>query len=477
MLHSDLLPSASLIITAACVLGFGALSIAQEAPSLKLLADTCVSENAHNFPDGPFGTSLNGQTYQQEGVVSFNGYQYAAFFENPGVVCVGRRKLPDAKWEVIRFEDYQIKDHRDAHNVAVVGVSHDDGSIHLAYDHHCHPLHYRKSVPGIATDPAKADWSAKSFGVTTSELETGKKLDVVTYPMFFNRPDGVLQLAYRTGYSGNGDWHLAEYDGAKGTWAVLGMLFKKEGQYQTSKSRCAYPNPFRYGPGNRLHATWCWREKPTDGPYNLRTNHDILYAYSDDFGRTWKNGAGEQIARLGESTIGLDTPGILAAQTKFMHGQMNQNTQYIDSKGRVHAMSWHRPPEEAEPSVDLNTWRYYHYWRDEAGTWHEQQLPFVGRKPQIVLDDLGNAYVIHTRGENRNYHKTEAGGKLTISRASEAGGWTDWKDVYAADWTAVGEPLFDLARWKTEGVLSVYLQQKPTESAKPSTLHVIDFGR
>lgn len=466
------LPTSCLLLLALLI----CVGVAQ-AQSLTVVADTHVSESAHNFPDGPFGTSLNGQTYQQEAIVSFNGYQYAAFFADPGVVSVGRRKLPGGAWEVIRFDDYKIRDHRDAHNVVSIGISQTDGSIHLAFDHHCDPLHYRKSVAGIATDPANAKWSADSFGKVMNELETGKPLDKFTYPMFFNRPDGVLQLAFRLGYSGDGDWYLSEYDGKSGSWKVLGMLFSREGEYQTSKSRCAYPNSFRYGPGNRLHVSWCWRERPKDGPYNLRTNHDIHYAYSDDFGRTFVDSAGATVAKLGESAIHINTPGIVVAKTKFMHGQMNQNTEYVDAKGRVHIISWQQPLDEKEPSVDLNTWRYYHYWRDESGKWHEQQLPFVGRKPQIVLDANGNAYVIHTRGDNRNYHKTEPGGTLTIASATEASGWTDWKTIYAADWIAVGEPLYDLARWQAEEVLSIYLQQKPAVPAKPSTLHVIDLKR
>lgn len=465
----------SLVLVIALSLALGAgLSHAQ---SLALIADTHLSDSAQNFPDGPFGTSVNGQTFQQEAIVSFNGYQYAAFFADPGVVSVGRRKLPDGKWEVIRFDDYKTRDHRDAHNVVSIGISHVDGSIHLMFDHHCDPLHYRKSVPGLATDPANAKWSVDSFGTITDQIETGKPLKLFTYPMFFNRPDGVLQLAYRLGHSGDGDWYLAEYDGKASTWTVLGMLFSREGVYETSKSRCAYPNSFRYGPGNRLHVSWCWRERPAAGPYNLRTNHDIHYAYSDDFGRTFMDNAGKPVAKLSESSIGIHTPGMVIASTKFMHGQMNQNTQYVDAKGSVHAMSWHQPPEIAEPSVDLNTWRYYHYWRDTDGKWREQQLPFVGRKPQIVLDPDGNAYVIHTRGENRNYHKTEPGGTLTIAMATQSSGWTDWKTIYQADWIAVGEPLYDLARWQNEGVLSIYQQQKPASPGKPSTLHVIDLKR
>ena len=48
-------------------------------------------------------------------------------------------------------------------------------------------------------------------------------------------------------------------------------------------------------------------------------------------------------------------------------------------------MLWHNPPDAPAPSHDLNAWRYYHYWRDEAGGWHRQELPFFGRKPRLVV--------------------------------------------------------------------------------------------
>ena len=70
-----------------------------------------------------------------------------------------------------------------------------------------------------------------------------------------------------------------------------------EGTFDTSTSRCAYPNSVRYGPGARLHLSWCWRENPPDEPLDLRTNHDLCYAYSDDFGRTWKNNLGAEIGQ------------------------------------------------------------------------------------------------------------------------------------------------------------------------------------
>jgi hypothetical protein len=461
---------------------FPAFAAAPEKPAVKveLIASTVVDRAALNFVKGRFGTCINGQTFQQEAVVSFNGFQYAVYFADGGVLSIARRKLPRGEWETIHFKDYGI-DHTDVHNVVVIGICEGDGTIHLSYDHHGHPLHYRRSVPKVALEPKKFDWTPRRFGKTTDELERGKPLTRVTYPQFFSVPNKKLQLIYRIGSSGNGDWYLAEYDPKPGRWTTVGMVCSREGRYLTSPHRCAYINPPRYDEKSRLHITWCWRERPASGARGLETNHDLCYAYSDDFGRTWKKNDGDLIAALGRRrlkvppSIYVNTPGTVVRETRYLWGQMNTVTQYVDSKRRVHVVHWQHQQDAKKASSDMNTWRYNHYWRDTDGTWHENRLPFFGRKPQIVLDDAGNALVIYCKGKDLNYHTLDPGGRLTIAGAAEDGNWTNWKTLWAADRESVGEPLYDPQRWRTEHVLSIYTQDKPAKAGAPSALRVLDF--
>ena len=454
------------------------VSAAEQSASLGKVADTVVDRAALNFPKGQFGTCINGQTFQQEGLIAHGDYQYAAYFADGGVLCLARRKLPDGDWQRIRFDDYPALKHTDVHNVVSMGICPADGTIHLAFDHHNHPLHYRRSVAGLATKPAEFEWNAKLFGPTTAELEPGKRLEKVTYPQFFSTPQGKLQLLFRIGSSGDGDWHLAEY-GPKG-WQVLGKLLSRSGKYETSPSRCAYPNPPRYGSDGRLHVTWCWRERPAGGPFDLATNHDLCYAFSDDCGRTWKNNDGRRIAVLDgkgdePSSIAIDSPGIVARPTRWLWGQMNTTTAWVDARGRSHAINWQNAPDAPKKSLDMNTWRYFHYWRDAAGKWREQRLPFFGRKPQIVLDAECNAYVVFCKGENLNYEGFDHGGTLKIAMATEASGWTDWRFIVEEKRCSVGEPLIDLVRWTKRRVLSVYLQDAPAEPGAASPLRVLDY--
>lgn len=76
-----------------------------ETMKLKPLSDSVIVSNALNFASGPFGTCINGQTFQQEAMVSFKGWQYATFFAEGGVLCAARRRLPDGAWQTIRFTE------------------------------------------------------------------------------------------------------------------------------------------------------------------------------------------------------------------------------------------------------------------------------------------------------------------------------------------------------------------------------------
>ena len=87
---------------------------------------------------------INCYAFQQDAIVSFNGWQYATFYSflqldrpvEPLHVHLARRQLPHGKWEVTMFDDYaQTTD--DGHNTVQLGICPGDGTIHLSYDHHC----------------------------------------------------------------------------------------------------------------------------------------------------------------------------------------------------------------------------------------------------------------------------------------------------------------------------------------------------
>jgi hypothetical protein len=115
-------------------------------------------------------TEINATIFRLEALASDNKFQYATYYDPTGQVVVARRALNGKEWDT-RILPITGNIH-DAHNDVVLGLS-GDGVLHLSYDHHNQPLHYRS-----AADPA--DWAA--FG--PPQPMTGRLESRVTYPTF-----------------------------------------------------------------------------------------------------------------------------------------------------------------------------------------------------------------------------------------------------------------------------------------------------
>ncbi len=436
--------------------------------------DTLVDAKALTI-EGDFGQCINGLSFQQDALVSHEGYQYVTFYDADRHVCLSRRKLPEGAWTTIRFLDYDFKSN-DAHNTISLGICPKDGTIHLAFDHHGHPLHYRVSEKNVATNPKDVAWDAALFGPVTSELEQGKSIRI-TYPRFWQTPDGGLQFCYRRGGSGNGDRMLADYDVESGTWINTRQIDSGQSPFEDamgkSDSRCSYPNGYTYGPLDRLHTTWVWRES------SQGANHDLIYAYSADRGKTWRNNAGEALAEPPH----VGSPGLRVVDIGREYGLMNTHGQAVDSQGRIHAVIWHCTDQSlkaANSSPGQERWgpptarSYHHYWRDHDTAWHHAELPGgAGTRPKLFMDADDNAYQIASNAWARGLFGRE--GALIIMAASSESDWTDWKVIHTEQGPFLNEMLADYYRWKKDGVLSIMVQESPDDAYQPTPLRVLDF--
>jgi BNR repeat-containing family member len=355
---------------------------------------------------------MNGESFQQDGITTFAGWQYAAFWDESGYVNVSRRKLPSGAWQNVRLTDYATTS-TDSHNTISIGISSQDGTLHLAFDMHSSVLRYRRSIAGLATSPDTATWAAGSFGAVQSTL-TGSAMPTMTYPQFLRAPGDRLQLAIRTGTSGSGDEVLYEYAG--GAWSYVGRFIDG-----TTAGNNAYLFGIEYDGTDLLHVTWTVRETP-----DASTNHDIYYAYSKDSGRTWRNNAGTVVATTGSNPLISDAASLKVWSIGQNRGLINQESQVVDDAGVVH------------------------YWRDKASkTWHQTYTPFLERSSRgdIAADTAGNLYV--ASGDSTTH-------KLHIQTASQASGWTDWALRYTSGAVYFSDPLVDHERLRTLGVLSIF---------------------
>lgn len=437
----------------------GGLSVTRPAESR---VDGCV------VIQGNWGTFINGKSYQQNPLDTFKGWQYATYYDQDRRLSVARRKLPAGAWEIIHFPDYVFKGD-DNHNVTVLGVCPHDGTIHLAFDHHSDPLHYRISKPGVADEPERVKWAPDLFSDVRDWLKPGQKVGSVTYPRFARTPQGNLLLTFRDGIHYDGRLMFSEYDLAKAGWSERWQVISSQGRYvfgdRVSTSRSSYENGvhFDYQTG-RLHMSWTWREEGA-------LQHNVNYAWSEDNGRTWFNSEGKPIGGPKQS-IGIDSPGIAIWEVSPARGIDNSEGQCVDALGQPHILVWHlrngepdlKPGERNEAKS-----AYYHYWRDARGKWHQNELPHP-----VDKSERNRPKIIATR-DNDLVGMFNFQGNIVLCGATLKNEYRDWAVLRKEPGPWDGEPLPDPYRWRDEGVLSIYMQKESKQPRQPSDLFVLDF--
>jgi hypothetical protein len=437
------------------------------APTATLVSDTVLDPAALFFVS--YDGVVNNNSFQRDAILTHAGHQYATWYTGSRNAVVARRRLGGA-WERVVLPHRLSVD--DSHNVISLGISPQDGTLHVAMDTHDNRVFYVKSVAGLTTTPVTTPWDSSAFGGVQRTLD-GVELGDITYPQFVVTPEGVLQLSYRTGCSGNGVNELAEYDG--GTWRRLGGWSSADGDYTgpngvVSTTRNMYLHGLDYDRSGRLHAAFTWREGDSGvlcAPGGL-ANHDTGYVYSDDRGRTWRTGAGAVVGTTGATRVHVSSPGILIDHLDPDHGLMNQESQGVDSNGTPHVVISY-VPERLLPQVTdyapqrARYARTFHLARVD-GRWTKHEVPVPPNSTQrtkLAFDRADNAYLVLPRG--------------TIVAARGATGWTDWTTVFTpTSLGAFGEVNVDTTRTAVDGVLSVQYQQAST-GGTTSPIRVADF--
>ena len=239
-----------------------------------------------------------------------------------------------------------------------------------------------------------------------------------------------------------------------------------------SETRCSYPNGYDYDENGRLHESWVWRED------SQGANHDLMYVYSDDRGFSWKNNKGQKLKEVPN----VNSPGLVVQSIPRVMGLMNDHGQVIDSKERVHVVMYHCTKEtiEAEGSkLGATRWgpaaaqRYHHYWRDLDGEWHHFQMDMeVGNRPKIFADQHDNLIMVYMGDASKGGKRKD----LIIAVALAKNNWQDWHIETVVKGPFMNDAIGDVYRWKSEGVLSLMVQDEPTGIQVPSKLSIVDVS-
>jgi hypothetical protein len=389
-----------------------------------------------------YGGYMNGESYQQDAILTVNGYQYAAYWNAAARVILARRPEGEGAWTRIEMDTGYSSTSTDSHNTISLGAS-GDGRLHIAFDHHDSPLHYVQSVVNLLTDPETVPWASASFSRWTGTLDGTTSVIAVTYPKFITEPDGKLLFEYRYGAAGRADQVLWEYDA--GTWTYLGAYVSG---MRASGTINAYLHGIEYS-GTRLHAAWCWRTSPDPS-----TNRGLFYAYSDNNGRTWNNNAGMLIGTIGASPVLETSPGIEVWPIGPNRGYINQEHMTVDNAGRVHVLVTHAPDETAE-DIDFERARtraeYFHYWRSPAGRWTRTPMGFPAQlnfRGKLVVSSRDEIYAILPN--------------IRIAGASPEVDWTNWTLIETEfDGNYFSDPLIDRQQLRLRDRLTIFAPRTP----------------
>lgn len=396
-----------------------------------LHGDSCSpAAPVRDVPIGPgwAKNSVNAVIFRTHSVTTFEETQYASYYDGNSSVIVARRQLGSMDWEV---HNTGLRGNtRDAHNAICIGVD-GEGFLHLSWDHHSHPLKYRRSVaPGVFkfSEPLPM----------TGEAETG-----VTYPEFYNHPDGGFVFMYRHGASGQGNTMLNRYEVSTKKWtAVQHPLIDGEGQ------RNAYTNQLAIDGRGRWHLSWTWR-----GTHDVATNHNILYATSPDDGKSWFKSTGEKYAL----PITYATAEIVAEVPPGSE-LINQCSMSVDSRGNPMIASYWRTAESDIPQYHL-TWFDGEEWhisqvsrRTTAfrlGGGGTRRIPIS--RPQVAVAEDDRVFMI--------FRDEERGSRISVAISEdplrETWSYIDLTEVSVGMW----EPTYDTELWRRDNRLHLFKQR------------------
>lgn len=400
--------------------------------------------------EGYSQTSVNTAVFRNNSLVTSGDGQYIAYYDADGYLMLGKRKFGSDRWTLHRT---QYKGNvKDAHNVISMMID-GKGYLHVAFDHHGHPLNYCRSL--------------KPYSLELGEKEpmTGVDEGNVTYPEFYLLSGGDLLFAYRSGSSGRGNLVLNRYDVKTGRWhRVQDVLIDGEDK------RNAYWQLYVDEQGT-IHLSWVWRET-----WHVETNHDLCYARSYDNGVTWYKANGRKYdlpIRLGNAEYACRIP-----QNSEL---INQTSMSADAGGNPYIATYWRDPDSDVP-------QYRIVWHDGL-EWHSRQVgertvPFSLKgggtkmipiaRPRIVVDG-GEIYYV--------FRDEERGSKVSVAHTADVanGKWqfADLTDFAVDAW----EPSHDTELWKKQRRLHLFVQHtrqgdgERTVEFAPQPVYVLEVGR
>jgi hypothetical protein len=397
--------------------------------ALSLLLFGCASKQNIEIPVGLAwsNNSVNTVKFRKNALTTFKDIQFTAYYDANGAVVLGKRKLKSSTWEIVKTPfSGNVKDAHNSISIAVDG----DGYLHVSWDHHDTKLRYAKSRSPLSLD------------LGNEESMTGITEQKVTYPEFYNLPNGNLLFFYRSGSSGRGNMIINSYSVKDKKWSqiqsnLLNGEDKRSAYWQATVDKKGI-----------IHLSWVWRES-----WDVSTNHDICYARSKDGGLTWEKSNGEKY-NLPITIVSAE----IAWEIPEKSSLINQTSMTADQNGNPYiANYWNESdiPQFQIVYLENSIWkrtntafRTTSFYLGGGGT---KKIP-ISRPDLLIKEEGGNRYLYLLFRDSERENKVS----MAYTNLSKENNWkvTDLTTTSIGEW----EPNYDISLWEKQKKLHIFLQ-------------------
>lgn len=397
--------------------------------ALCLTLFACATKTPKEIPVG-YGwsnNSVNTVKFRKNAVTTFKDLQFTAYYDENGTVILAKRKLNSANWKIVKTP--YTGNSKDAHNSISIAVD-GDGYLHVSWDHHDTKLRYAKSKSPLSLDLAN------------EESMTGIAEQKVTYPEFYNLPNGNLLFFYRSGSSGRGNMIINSYAVKDKKWSQI-----QSNLLNGEEKRSAYWQA-KVDKKGTIHLSWVWRES-----WDVSTNHDICYARSFDGGLSWEKSNGEKY-NLPITVASAE----IAWRIPEKSSLINQTSMTADENGNPYiANYWSENdiPQFQIVYLENGSWKKsntgFRTTSFSLGGGGTKKIP-ISRPDLLIKEEGKNRYLYLLFRDSERENKVS----MAYTNLSKDSNWkvTDLTSTAIGEW----EPNYDISLWEKQKKLHIFLQ-------------------
>lgn len=417
-----------------------------------VLAFNSIANSQTTIGFGWAKNSVNTTVFRKNSVVSFNNFQFVAYYDSLGFIVLAKRKLNTENWET---NTTAVKGNvKDAHNSISLMID-GEGYLHVVWTLHSNTLYYYKSTKAYAL-------------VLTPEIPmVGIKENHATYPEFHRLANGDLLFFYRDGSSGNGNLVINKYVVATKKWSRLqDILIDGQGHRNAYWQACTDVK-------GGIHISWVWRETG-----DVATNHDLCYATSTDGGITWHKTTGENYQLpITEATAEV------VVNIPQKSELINQTSMATDEDGKPYIATYWRPAGTSVPQYRLVYFNGTKWLTQQIAS---RQTPFSlsGGGTKKIPIARPQIMVSNTKGKLMAivlYRDIERGSVASLAKCSNLlkNLWQieDITKTSLESW----EPSYDTELWKTSRKLNIFIQKtgqgdgEKLDTMQPQPVYILSY--